>query len=177
VDKGLLCREQFGSLPGLQAIDPLALKHSSFCISRIARSNVASVDNDAKSCFDRIVMLLASILAQRLGLDVKVMQLFLRNLSLTKYSVKTAMGISEETYQTTAERTIHGPGQGGRASPGIWAIISCLIMECMPEGSTGITTIDPVLRAFLNDCSDLFMNIVHEQSLSYRPLFTVIAQS
>jgi hypothetical protein len=160
VDKGLLCREQFGSLPGLQAIDPLALKHSSFCISRIARSNVASVDNDAKSCFDRIVMLLASILAQRLGLDVKVMQLFLRNLSVTKYSVKTAMGISEETYQTTAERTIHGPGQGGRASPGIWAIISCLIMECMPEGSTGITTIDPVLMTVIQYFTSGFVDDV-----------------
>jgi hypothetical protein len=103
------------------------------------------VDNDAKSCFDRIVMLLASLLAQRLGHDVKAMQMFLKTLSLAKYSVKTAMGISEETYQATAGRTIHGPGQGGRASPGIWAIISCFIMECMPEGSTGVTTIDPVL--------------------------------
>jgi hypothetical protein len=145
VERGLLCREQFGSLPGLQAIDPLVLKHSSFCISRIAKTNMASVDNDAKSCFDRIVMLLASLLAQRLGLDVKAMQTFLKTLSLAKYSVKTANGISEESYRTTADRTIHGPGQGGRASSGIWAIISCLIMECMPEGSTGITTIDPVL--------------------------------
>jgi hypothetical protein len=76
---------------------------------------------------------------------VKAMQLFLKALSLTKYSVKTANGISEQTYQTTEDRTIHGPGQGGRASPGIWAIISCLIMECMPEGSTGITTINPIL--------------------------------
>jgi hypothetical protein len=145
VERGLLCREQFGSLPGLQAIDPLVLKHCSFCISRIAKTNIASVDNDAKSCFDRIVMLLASLLAQRLGLDVKAMQTFLKTLSLAKYSVKTANGISEQSYQTTDEKAIHGPGQGGRASPGIWAIISCLIMECMPKGSTGITTINPIL--------------------------------
>jgi hypothetical protein len=88
------------------------------------------------------------------------MQLFLKNLSLAKYSVKTAMGILEETYQTTAERTIHGPGQGGRASPGIWAIISCLIMECMPEGSTGITTIDPVLMTVIQYFTSGFVDDV-----------------
>jgi hypothetical protein len=33
------------------------------------KTNIASVDNDAISCFDRIVMLLALLLAQRLGLD------------------------------------------------------------------------------------------------------------
>jgi hypothetical protein len=145
VDMGLLCREQFGSLPGLQAVDPLAIKHSTFSVNRIARINTASFDNDAKSCFDRIVMPLASLIAQRLGLSVQVCATWLKVLAMSKYSVKTAMGISEETYQTTPAHTIHGPGQGGRASPAIWAIISCLIMECMPEGSTGITTIDPVL--------------------------------
>jgi hypothetical protein len=160
VERGLLCREQFGSLPGVQAIDPLVLKHSTFCILRIAEINIASVDNDAKSCFDRIVMLLASLLAQRLGLDVKAMQLFLKTLPLTKYSVKTANGISKQTYQTTEDRTIHGLGQGGRASPGIWAIISCLIMECMPEGSTGITTIDPVLLTVVKYLTSGFVDDV-----------------
>jgi hypothetical protein len=160
VNLGLLCREQFGSLPGKQAIDPLALKHSTFSVSRLARANAASVDNDAKSCFDRIVMLLASLIAQRLGMDVKACTAFLKTLSLAKYSVKTAMGISDETYQTTEERTVHGPGQGGRASPGIWAIISCLIMECMPEGSTGITTIDPVLMTVVKYFTSGFVDDV-----------------
>jgi hypothetical protein len=88
------------------------------------------------------------------------MQTFLKTLSLAQYSVKTAIGISEESYQTTADRTIHGPGQGGRASPGIWAIISCLIMECMPEGLTGITTIDPVLMTVVEYFTSGFVDDV-----------------
>jgi hypothetical protein len=56
---GHMSMEQFGSLPGRKAIDPLALKHMILAIARLSTTNMASFDNDAKSCFDRIVMLLA----------------------------------------------------------------------------------------------------------------------
>jgi Reverse transcriptase (RNA-dependent DNA polymerase) len=146
---GLMSEEQFGSLPGRKAIDALALKHMILAIARLSSTNMASFDNDAKSCFDRIVMLLASLIAQRYGMNQKAMELFLKTLASVKYHVKTKTGISESYYTTTEKHTIHGPGQGGRGSPAIWAIISCLLMECMPEQSTGIELIDPQLLTII----------------------------
>ena len=61
-------------------------------------------------------MLLASLCSQRVGMDPKACELFLRTLDKTKYHVKTQLGVSEASYSTTSHHTIHGPGQGGRSS-------------------------------------------------------------
>jgi hypothetical protein len=143
--KGLVVYLVVGSLPGRKAIDPLALKHMILAIARLSATNMASFDNEAKSCFDRIVMLLASLVAQRYGVNSKVCELFLKTLASIKYHVKTKNGMSDSYYTMTEQHTIHGPGQGGRGSLAIWAIISCLLIECMPEGATGIELIDPTL--------------------------------
>jgi hypothetical protein len=136
---------KLGDLGRRKAIDPLALKHMILAIARLSATTMASFDNDAKSCFDRIVMLLASLVAQRYGVNSKVCELFLKTLASIKYHVKTKNGVSDSYYTMTEQHTIHGPGQGGRGSPAIWAIISCLLMECMSEGATGIELIDPTL--------------------------------
>jgi hypothetical protein len=160
LEAGKLCVEQFGSIAGRKAIDPLALKHATYSIGRLSVTNYASVDNDAKSCFDRIVMLFASLVSQRLGMDEKACALFLKTLDSAKYQVKTRNGVSEGFYCSTEEKKIHGPGQGGRGSPAIWAIICCLIMECMPEGSTGIELIDPRLLAIIKYYTSGFVDDV-----------------
>jgi hypothetical protein len=103
---------------------------------------MASFDNDAKSCFDRIVMLVASLCAQHEGMSPRACKLFLATLDKVKYHVKTQMGISEASYGTTADHTVHGPGQGGRGSPAIWATISTMIMECLQDQSEGLLQYD-----------------------------------
>jgi hypothetical protein len=61
--------EQKGSRKGQEAISLVVEKQAKFSISRMARTNIASLDNDAKSCFDRIVMLVALLCAQRQGMS------------------------------------------------------------------------------------------------------------
>ena len=110
----------------------------------MSQINGSSFDNDAKSCFDRIVMPLASLCSQQLGMPIQACELFLKTLSSMKYHVKTKHGISDGYYQTTNSHTIHGPGQGGRGSPAIWVAISSVLMHCMEEYTNGAAIASPV---------------------------------
>ena len=64
--------EQSGSWKRKDCQDVQLLKHCIFSYVRLSRAHGSTFDNDAKSCFDRIVMLFPSILAQRLGMPAKV---------------------------------------------------------------------------------------------------------
>jgi hypothetical protein len=131
--------EQRGSRKHMDAIGLVVAKQARFSVARLSRTNIASFDNDVKSCFDRIVMLVASLRAQREGMTPKACEIFLKTLDRVKYHVKTQLGISEAWYGTTSERTVHGPGQGGRGLPAIWVTISAMIMECLKEKSDRLT--------------------------------------
>jgi ribonuclease HI len=139
----MLGGEQQGSREDRSAPEVLVQKQTIYSILRMARYNGATFDNDAKSCYDRIVMLVASLASQRAGMTKAACELFLSTLDKVQYHIKTNLGISEESYSTTEDRTVHGPGQGGRGSPGIWVTISCLIMECLQEKSNGIEISGP----------------------------------
>jgi hypothetical protein len=136
-NKNLLNDGQYGSRPGRRCQDLLVQKDSTLSIWRMARQDGVLFDNDAKSCFDRIVMTLGSIRSQQLGMPKQACRIFLQTLSNMQYYVKTSFGISENSYTTTSNRTIHGPGQGGRASPCIWLIISSLLLDCVKEKTVG----------------------------------------
>jgi restriction endonuclease Mrr len=105
---------QGGSRPDRRTQELLLQKHLMYSIWRLGKINGTSFDNDAKSCFDRIVMPLASIASQQIGMTKKACNLFLSTVSQMQYHIKTSAGISTDFYTSTANYTIHGPGQGGR---------------------------------------------------------------
>ena len=57
----LLHSSQFGSRPGSHALGAVFLKLLSYEICRFTRTPFASFDNDAKSCYDRIVISMATL--------------------------------------------------------------------------------------------------------------------
>ena len=59
---------QQGSRSGRTATDAVMLKRLTYDLTRILRSNLGTFDNDAKSCYDRIVNSVAMIAARRLGM-------------------------------------------------------------------------------------------------------------
>jgi hypothetical protein len=150
--------EQSGSRKNKQCPDVLLLKHLTYSILRLSKRNGTTFDNDAKSCYDRIVMLLASLASQRLGMPAKACKTFLTLLSQVQYKTRTSHGISDSTYGTTLEHTIHGPGQGGRASPAIWTVISSLILDCMKTKSNGLYLEDPYFQNTIKQTSSGFVD-------------------
>jgi hypothetical protein len=54
--------EQGGSRPGRTAIDIAQRKALTYLYTRITKNCLATIDNDAKSCYDRII---ASLIASR----------------------------------------------------------------------------------------------------------------
>jgi Reverse transcriptase (RNA-dependent DNA polymerase) len=142
-DNNYLNDGQGGSRPGRRAQEQVLIKHCAYSIFRMSQSNGATFDNDAKSCFDRIVMTMASLCVQKLGATEKTCNLLLDTLNQIKYHIKTSNGISEESYESSWERSMHGPGQGGRASPAIWVAVSSLLMQCMEDKAIGATLRSP----------------------------------
>jgi hypothetical protein len=172
--------EQSGARKNMKCDDVLLFKHITYAILRLSKTNGTTFDNDAKSCYDRIVMLLVSLASQRLGMPTQVCELFQEILNTTQYYAKTVHGTSTLGYGTTPEHFIHGPGQGGRASPSIWTVISCLILSCMSEASNGITLTDPNCTQSIHQSSSGFVddithwNINTDQNQAPAPLSIIM---
>jgi hypothetical protein len=167
-DKELFHDGQGGSRPGRRAQEQVLQKHSTYSILRMSQLNGASFDNDAKSCFDRIVMILASLCSQQIGMPAEACELFIKTLNSMRYHVKTAQGISPGFYSSTDNYTIHGPGQGGRGSPAVWVAISSVLMKCMEEYTYGAMLPSPFnghknavfwITGFVDDVTHWCINI------------------
>jgi ribonuclease HI len=164
--------EQSGGRKGKRCQDVLLFKQLVYSILRLSKSNGSTFDNDAKSCYDRIVMLGASLMAQRIGMHPGVIELFMKMLNEVNYHAKTIYGVSELSYKSSPEYGIHGPGQGGRASPSVWTVISCLILSCMEEKAIGAKLMSPNGKIRVSQLSSGFVddithwNIDMERSLA-----------
>ena len=165
---GQIGEEQCGSRKHKDCQDVQLLKHCIFSIVRLSRAHGSTFDNDAKSCFDRIVMLFPSILSQRLGMPAKVCNLLLTTLSQTQYKTKTTHGVSKGSYSTTTEHTVHGPGQGSRAAPAIWTLINCYLLALMKEKSQGVTLTDPDCSITAHQSSSGFVDDITHWNIHIR---------
>ncbi len=67
-------QSQHGSCPGRTANDIVLLKRLTYNMSQQTQSNLGTFDNDAKSCYDRIVSSVAMLLACRLGMPAEPIQ-------------------------------------------------------------------------------------------------------
>jgi hypothetical protein len=65
---GAYGKEQWGSRPGCSCEEVLLLKQLTYTLMELTQTPGGTFDNDAKACFDRIVMVLAALWGQRLGL-------------------------------------------------------------------------------------------------------------
>jgi hypothetical protein len=124
--QGHLNNSQWGSRPGRSTEEALIHKIISYEISRTTRTPLGTLDNDAKACYDRIVMLFALMLCQKHGVPLSACKLSANALLSAKYAIKTGFGISKDTYSSTIDQPTHGPGQGSRQASALWMVVSCL---------------------------------------------------
>ena len=110
---------QGGFRKGKQCIDIVILKQLIYEICRLTKTNMATFDNDAKACFDRIVMCYALHRCQQLGMPTEPCTMLGKYLDNAQYHIKTKLGVSEDAFTSTEEKPLHGPGQGSAAGPSL----------------------------------------------------------
>ena len=81
--------------------------------------------NDAQACYDRIVLWIASLALQRIGLTAKAAFSMTNTLQSATHDIATAFGISIDKYFPTTPPH-QGSGQGNGAGPTIWVMISTI---------------------------------------------------
>lgn len=154
----MLGEEQGGSRKGRTATDVYAMKFLSFQMAELTRTPLAVMDNDAKACYDRIVMALASQRCEQIGIPHDACQLLENFLDSAHYHISTTLGVSEQSYRSTTVWKLHGPGQGNQCSPAIWAVVSTLILNTMKSKFPGTTFSDPQSTQIINHHMQAFVD-------------------
>jgi hypothetical protein len=142
-NNGLLNEGQYGSRPRKKCGDQVLKKIFVYEYASVTRTAFATMDNDAKSCFDRIVCLFASLISLFYGLAYHIVKIQAETLKNMKYTTKTALGPSTQTYSHTPKTPIHGTGQGSCSSPAIWLHTSCFLMDILDEHAYGLQAVSP----------------------------------
>ena len=83
------------------------------------KHNFARFDNDASSCYDRIIVALGMLAARKCGMPACAIKTHADALQFMQYTVKTIYGISHDNYQGTVFEPLFGTGQGSGASPSV----------------------------------------------------------
>lgn len=135
--KKLLHPGQYGSRSGRDAHIPAFIEEMKNEICYATRKSLINFDNDAASCYDRIIPALASLIGRKLGLHQNVTFVHATTLAEAKFKLKTSLGVSEEYYENCEAFPIYGTGQGSGNSPAIWCIISSVLFSCHQEQGHG----------------------------------------
>jgi hypothetical protein len=124
----------------------------------MTKPNLATMDNDAKSCYDRIICNLAMIISQYYGVSRNMALMQATTLKKMKYRLRTALGDSKTIYQHSHNTPIHGTGQGSCASPALWLLISSILMDCLSELGGGMTMHDVAGSTYIQQWIDGFVD-------------------
>jgi hypothetical protein len=127
------------------------------------------MDNDAKSCYDRIIVNLAMLVSKYFGMSNISCKTQAKILKRMQYRLQTALGDSKHSYAHSETKKLHGTGQGSCASPCLWLKISSILMECLETEGFGMTMEDieqvklihQWIKGFIDDTS-LFTNMTDD---------------
>ena len=104
----------------------------------LTKTDGVTFDNDAKACYNRIILALTNLRSQQLGMPKSACHMHAELLRKASYGIKTGAGISDQAYSPTAAHPLYGEGKGTRWAPSAWVIISTIIMALMSQKTDGI---------------------------------------
>jgi len=130
----LLAVEQYGSRRYKDAITQCLNKRLWYDYIRSTRQPAALCSNDAKSCYDRIVLLIAALCMCRLGASKPSVLSMLTTIRDMRHHTRTVHGDSTRfASRRTWNQPVAGIGQGNGAGPAIWAAVSSPLFAIMQE--------------------------------------------
>ena len=155
----LLAQEQFGSRKAKSAIEHAVNKRLTLDISRQTKTKCIYIANDAKSCYDRILMMVTYITIRNFGIPKAAAWSSIATLATMTMRIKTVYGISELEYGGEAwEDFPHGIGQGNGYGPAIWAAISSPLLKIMKEKGYGTHIKSPITKEQLHMAAFSFVD-------------------
>jgi len=128
--KGLLAKEQFGSRKHKSASDHSCNKRFTMDLIRQSETATIYIANDAKSCYDRIILMVAYLTMRTHGISATVAKSTIYTILNMRHYVRTVYGDSMEYYGGEKWDTKpHGCGQGNGYGPALWACISSPLLH------------------------------------------------
>ena len=92
----LLNNNQWGCRPHRQAKDALMLTELSYNLAKNTKTTLATFDNDATGCFDRVPCTIAMLASRRLGASKNLCRLQADTLAHIQHSLRTAFAVSKQ---------------------------------------------------------------------------------
>jgi hypothetical protein len=133
-----LAWEQYGSREGKNAIEQALNKVISFDLIRQARMDTAMCSNDSKSCYDRIVHAIVSILMQKHNVPASACICVFTKPQNLHHTLRTIYGYYKSGYGEILWAVPYsGVGQGNGVGPAIWAVLSTPVLKMMKDEGFG----------------------------------------
>jgi hypothetical protein len=137
-----LGNENHGSRSGRQSPDALLEKLFVYEYARLTRTSVITVDNDAKSYYDRIIKFLMMITCIAVGLPVLAAAMHNKSHHGMQHRIRTRHG-TFQPYWGFDKDALEGTVQGCGASPAIWLIYSVSLLRAFRKFTPGMTVSSP----------------------------------
>ena len=103
--------------------------------SILTREQIAQFDNDASSCYDRILVARSSLASRKVGIHKDVVMVHAKTLKEAKFKL-----VSESWYSHCTAFPIHSTGQGSGNSSVIWCFV---LFDCHNQKAHGIVFSSP----------------------------------
>jgi len=130
----LMAPEQYGSRKEKSAAIQCLNKRLLYDYVRCNHIPMALCSNNAKSCYDWIVLIVAALCLCRLGADKALVQSMIGTIHGMQYHVRSIYGdLQIAQGQKEWGKPIAGIGQGNRAGPQIWAAVSTPLFQILAE--------------------------------------------
>ena len=129
--------------PNRECEDVLMLKELTYQVATMSRTDLATFDNDASACYDRIVTRFALLCCRAYGVPEGPCKMTAEVLDNVIHKIKTAYGISEESYVNHPDSPIHGVGQGSQDGPSLWGVSSSITFRGADRLTQGLTCVNP----------------------------------
>ena len=107
----------YGSRAYRQASDPTFLEVLQYDYAALTRWPAIKFNNNATSCYDRIIPSVSNVIACSMGIHRNIAQIHGSMLEQAIYRIKTKLGTSSGSYSHSHESPVYGTGQGSTASP------------------------------------------------------------